>query len=142
MFVELFQLNQLIVPQKILARIVPIVNTFQERNYAARKGTRERKKKAKVKVEVKKVGFIAHNLRGREQMLAARVSKKFNDSWKLDPIDNVYAMKYYKWIVYPFSEAVKAHRETHHPEIYNKPEAELYVTVELNMQAEKKVYIL
>ncbi|XP_076259787.1 mitochondrial ribosomal protein L1 [Rhynchophorus ferrugineus] len=135
---KLFQLNQLIAPQKLLTRIVPVVNTLQERNYAARKGTRERKKKAKVKVEIKKVGFIAHNLRGREQMLAARASKKFSDTWKADPIDNVYPMKYYKWIVYPFSEAIKAHRETHHPEIYNKPDAELYATVELNMQAEKK----
>lgn len=37
------------------------------RNYAARKGTRERKKKTKVKVEVQKVGFIPHNQRDKEK---------------------------------------------------------------------------
>lgn len=42
-------------------------------------------------------------------------------------------------MVYPFIEAVKAFREANHPELYNKPEADLYATVELNMQGEKKV---
>lgn len=72
-------------------------------------------------------------------MLVNRGSRKFNDSWKKDPIDDVYAMKYYKWIVYPFAEAVQAHRETHHPEMYNKPNANLFVTLDINMQGEKKV---
>ncbi|KAL1509653.1 hypothetical protein ABEB36_004359 [Hypothenemus hampei] len=116
---------------------IPDVN-IQFRNYAARKGTRERKRKAKVKVEIQKVGFIPHNLRNREKMLASRPSKKFDDSMKRDPIDDVFAMRYYKWITYSFEEAVRAHRETHHPEIYNKPDANLYVTIELNMQGEKK----
>lgn len=72
-------------------------------------------------------------------MLAARESKKVDDSYKRDPVDDVYQVKYYKWVVYPFIEGVKAHREANHPEVYNKPEADLYVTVELNMQGEKKV---
>ena len=33
---------------------------------AARKGTREKARKKKVKVEVKKVGFIPHNQRGKK----------------------------------------------------------------------------
>lgn len=36
-------------------------------NPAARKGTREKARKKKVKVEVKKVGFIPHNLRGKDK---------------------------------------------------------------------------
>lgn len=39
----------------------------QIRNYAARKGTRERKQKKKVKTEEVKVGFIPHNMRDREK---------------------------------------------------------------------------
>lgn len=35
----------------------------QVRHYAARKGTRMKAQKKKVKVEVKKLGFIPHNLR-------------------------------------------------------------------------------
>lgn len=37
------------------------------RNYAARKGTREKKKKTKVKVEVQKIGFIPHNQRDKDK---------------------------------------------------------------------------
>lgn len=73
------------------------------------------------------------------RLLLNREPKKFDDSWKKDPIDNVYVAKYFKWVVYPFAEAVQCHRETHHPEMYNKPNANLYATVELNMQGEKKV---
>lgn len=40
---------------------------LQVRFYAARKGTRERKKKAKVKVEIEKVGFIPHNQRDKDK---------------------------------------------------------------------------
>lgn len=36
-------------------------------NPAARKGTREKARKKKVKVEIKKVGFIPHNERKRWQ---------------------------------------------------------------------------
>ncbi|KAJ8937493.1 hypothetical protein NQ314_011883 [Rhamnusium bicolor] len=72
------------------------------------------------------------------RLLLKREQRKFDDSWKRDPIDNVYVAKYYKWVVYPFSEAVECHRETHHPEVYNKPNANLRVSIELNMQGEKK----
>lgn len=39
------------------------------RNYAARKGTRERKQKKKVKTEIKKIGFIPHNERNKEKQV-------------------------------------------------------------------------
>ncbi|KAL3271443.1 hypothetical protein HHI36_021929 [Cryptolaemus montrouzieri] len=108
------------------------------RNYAARKGTRERKSKKKVKVEVEKVGFIPHALRSRDKLLASKASRKFDDSWKQTPVDVVYSMRYYRSKVYPFLEAVNCHRETHHPEVYNQPNAPLQAIFELNMQGEKK----
>lgn len=43
------------------------VTPIAVRNYAARKGTRERKQKAKVKVTVEKVGFIPHRQRDKEK---------------------------------------------------------------------------
>ena len=51
--------------------LAPFVNisvheVFQTRNYAARKGTREKARKKKVKVEVKKLEFIPHNLRKKK----------------------------------------------------------------------------
>jgi len=45
-----------------------VVRSFQTSAVceAARKGTREKAKKKKVKVEVKKVGFIPHNQRDKK----------------------------------------------------------------------------
>ncbi|XP_019867391.2 39S ribosomal protein L1, mitochondrial [Aethina tumida] len=114
------------------------VKVVQVRNYAARKGTRDRKTKKKVKNELVKVGFIPHNQRDKDKMLLNRKQLKFDDSWKKDPVDDVYVAKYYKWVVYSFADAVQCHQETHSPEMYNQPNANLHVTVELNMQAEKK----
>ncbi|CAH2008224.1 unnamed protein product [Acanthoscelides obtectus] len=114
----------------------------QIRGYAARKGTRERKRKAKVKSVVEKVGFIPHNQRDKEKFLANRKQRKVDDSWKGDPTDDVYVAKYFKWKVYPFGEAVQCHRETHHPDMYNQPNANLHVSIELDMQGEKKTRFL
>lgn len=72
------------------------------------------------------------------RFLAARVSRKFNDSWKKLPTDDVYPQKYYQWKQYEFAEAVECHRETHHPDMYNQPDAPLHLIVELNMAGEKK----
>jgi large subunit ribosomal protein L1 len=45
---------------------VPLKELLQVRNYAARKGTREKARKKKVKVEVKKVGYIPFKLRQKK----------------------------------------------------------------------------
>lgn len=52
--------------------------------------------------------------------------------------DNVYIGKYYKTRVYSIADAIKAHQESHHPTLYNVPDAPLIAKVELYMQAEKK----
>lgn len=104
---------------------------------AARKGTREKARKKKVKVEVKKVGFIAHNLRNKDKLSLTKVNKHIDDSWKAVPKDDCYVGRYYKWRVYSVAEAIQCHRETHHPTMYNLPNAPLNIEIELNMQAEK-----
>ncbi|XP_058058944.1 large ribosomal subunit protein uL1m [Anopheles bellator] len=104
---------------------------------AARKGTREKARKAKVKKVVEKVGFIRHDLRKKGKLNIIAENKHINDSWKQDPKDNCWVSKYYKWRVYSVEEAINCHRETHHPTVYNLPKAPLYAHVELNMQAEK-----
>ncbi|XP_039968898.1 39S ribosomal protein L1, mitochondrial [Bactrocera tryoni] len=104
---------------------------------AARKGTREKARKKKVKVEVKKVGFIPHNQRDKKINLQ-RENLHFDDSWKQLPQDNVYVLKYYRWPVYTVADAIQCHRETHHPSMYNVPNAPLIVDIELDMRAEKK----
>ncbi|XP_016987090.1 50S ribosomal protein L1 [Drosophila rhopaloa] len=103
---------------------------------AARKGTREKARKKKVKVEVKKVGFIPHNQRNKK-INVKRADKHVDDSWKQVPKDDCYVGRYYRWPVYSVQEAIQCHRETHHPSMYNVPNAPLNVDIELNMQAEK-----
>ncbi|XP_044729005.1 50S ribosomal protein L1 [Chrysoperla carnea] len=113
-------------------------NIIISRTYAARKGTREKARKKKVKVEVKKIGFIPHNQRGKAQLDLLRQSNRFNDSWKQTPVDDVWSAQYNKSKVYTFEEAVSCHRETHHPTMYNVPNAPLIAKIELDMRAEKK----
>lgn len=108
---------------------------LQVRNYAARKGTREKARKKKVKVEVKKAEFIPYSLRRKKT--AVRIAKRIDDNMKPDPLDNVWYSRHYKWPVYSFADAVQCHRETHHPTVYNSPDADLYINVELDMRAVK-----
>lgn len=107
--------------------------------YAARKGTREKARAKKVKVEVTKVGFIPHNQRGRDKgATKTNVSKHVDDTFKPMSKDNVYPLKYYRWVVYTAEDAVRAHQQTHHPTMYNVPDAYVFAQIEFNMAAAKK----
>ncbi|XP_059610555.1 large ribosomal subunit protein uL1 [Phlebotomus argentipes] len=110
--------------------------------WAARKGTREKARKKKVKVEVKKVGFIPHNQRKKDKLPQSKINKHYDDFYLKLPTDNVWVSRFYRWKVYPFREAVECHRETHHPTMYNVPNAPLTVHIELNMVAEKSTRFL
>ncbi|XP_076242184.1 mitochondrial ribosomal protein L1 [Calliopsis andreniformis] len=124
---------------------VPSSLFMQIRNYAARKGTREKAKKKKVKIVVQKVGFIPHDQRADKK---ANVIRKISpihtidDSYKEKALDNVWIVKYHQCPVYSFKEAIECHRETHHPTMYNKPNAHVQACFDLNMQREKKTKFL
>ncbi|XP_012541479.1 39S ribosomal protein L1, mitochondrial [Monomorium pharaonis] len=115
---------------------------LQARNYAARKGTREKARKKKVKVVVQKVGFIPHNQRAAKfEAKKKKLDVKsiiLDDSKKPESIDNVWIAKFHKWKINSFEEAVQNHRETHHPTIYNMPNASINALIELDMQGVKK----
>ncbi|XP_013164080.1 PREDICTED: 50S ribosomal protein L1 [Papilio xuthus] len=106
--------------------------------YAARKGTRAKARAKKVKVEITKVGFIPHNQRKKDKASKATINKHLDDSYKRVSNDNVFPMRYYRWVVYTAEDAVKAHQETHHPTMYNLPDALVFAKVEMNMEAVKK----
>ncbi|KAK9303681.1 hypothetical protein QLX08_004686 [Tetragonisca angustula] len=114
---------------------------MQSRDYAARKGTREKKrlklKKKKVKTVVEQVGYIPHK---KEKEIKAEVCplNTIDESWKWKAIDNVYIIKYHPQPVYSLKEAIENHRETHHPTMLNKPNAIVNAFIELNMRREKK----
>ncbi|CAG2063106.1 unnamed protein product [Timema podura] len=50
-----------------VAALFTVDKMCQVRHFAARKGTREKLRKKKVKLEVKKVEFIPHNLRNKDK---------------------------------------------------------------------------
>ncbi|XP_018318443.1 uncharacterized protein LOC108732249 isoform X2 [Agrilus planipennis] len=119
------------------------VSNTQVRCYAARKGYRKQREAKKVKKEKVKISFSEKVRLEKEAKLRSRHGiLKFDDSKKPLPVDNVWVQMFYQWKVYSFKEAVQCHRETHHPEMYNKPQEKLNVRVELNMEGEKKTRLL
>lgn len=60
-----------------------------------------------------------------------------DDSWKPISSDDVWIGKYYQYPVFSVEEAIKFHRETHHPTMYNVPNAAIIAEIELNMQGDK-----
>lgn len=135
---SLLYLSRLNVAKEINSVLSRDYNFIQVCGYAARKGTREKMKRKKVKIEVKKVGFIPHNLRENARLKGPVVSKRIDDSFKRLPVDNVWVQRFYQWRVYDFNEAVECHRETHHAQIYNQPNAPLQAFIELDMTGAKK----
>jgi len=66
-------------------------------------------------------------------------SRRVNEEGKSEPMDDVYLMSCYKTRIFGVSEAILAHREVHDPSMYNKPNANLIATIELDLSTEKKV---
>ncbi|XP_011640079.1 39S ribosomal protein L1, mitochondrial [Pogonomyrmex barbatus] len=115
------------------------ISFLQVRNYAARKGTREKARKKRVKVVIEKVGFIPHNQRADKAKKKPEIKDIIpDDSKRSEPLDNVWISKFHKWKIYSFEEAMQNHRETHHPTIYNMPNAHINAFIELDMQDVKK----
>ncbi|XP_055532299.1 50S ribosomal protein L1 [Wyeomyia smithii] len=128
-------INRFLAPCGVLANVRTV--QISAVDFAARKGTREKARKAKVKKVVEKIGFIRHDMRNKDKLNLNLINKHIDDSWKQVPVDNCWVGKYYKWKIYTTEEAILCHRETHHPSMYNLPNAPLYAHIELNMQAEK-----
>lgn len=68
-----------------------------------------------------------------------RTSKRIDDSNLEVCPDNVWLANMFKLRMFSFDEAVEAHRETHHPTMYNNPNGPLHAFIELDMSTDKKV---
>nr|CAG4640970.1 EOG090X089S [Eulimnadia texana] len=109
----------------------------QQLRFAARKGTRERKEKKKVKVEEKKEEFVPYQIRKAMMNIPTR-SKRVDESTRPEAIDNVYCFSFFKSRVYPFAEAIDCLRESNHPTVYNNPDGIVYADLELDLSLDKK----
>lgn len=61
-----------------------------------------------------------------------------DDSARKEAVDNVWIGRHHKWKIYSFEEAVQNHRETHHPTMYNLPNAPIKALIELDMHVRMK----
>ncbi|XP_066582507.1 large ribosomal subunit protein uL1m [Prorops nasuta] len=111
------------------------------RNYAARKGTRERKRAllAKKKLEKKAVEKKEFTpILRKKGIQAPKTNPRNKEENKSAPTDDVWATRYYSWKIYSFEEAVNCHRESHHPTMHNMPNALISAFIELDMTDKKK----
>ncbi|KOC65723.1 39S ribosomal protein L1, mitochondrial [Habropoda laboriosa] len=111
---------------------------MQTREYAARKGTREKARKKKVKKVIEKVGFDAKTWSKKEVKKSVSPLGTIDDSWRHKATDDVWVIKYHQRPIFSFKEAIQCHRETHHPTMFNKSNASVNVFIELDMKREKK----
>nr|SVE74259.1 EOG090X089S [Daphnia barbata] len=118
--------------------LVPRVLMLNQQRYAARKGTRERKVKKKVKAEIaKKEEFVPYKIK-LAKLHVPEGPRRIVEVNKPQAIDDVYFSKHFMTVPVTLADAVQFHRETNHPSVYDSPEALLTMKVELNMQMEKK----
>ncbi len=119
----------------LLVSRVPLVS---QQRYAARKGTRERKGKKKVKQEIaKKEEFVPYKLK-LAKLYVPEGPRRIVEKNKPEVVDDVFVTKHFMTRAISLADAVQFHRETNHPSVYNSPEALITMKVELNMQLEKK----
>lgn len=57
-------------------------------------------------------------------------------------VDDVYVISNYKEKSYSLMDIISMHRETHHPEIYNAPDALVDARIELDLRTKKKTKCL
>ena len=110
---------------------------LEQQRFAARKATRTKKTKKIVKKEVKKEGFNPNKAK-LDKLNANTGPKRLVEKGKIDPIDNVFGMRYFKIQPVTLAEAIQFHCETNHPTVYNQPDLLVSAKVELDMSLEKK----
>nr|CAG4645616.1 EOG090X089S [Lynceus sp. MCZ IZ 141354] len=110
-----------------------------QQRFAARKGYRASREKAKknAKVEVVKPVFVPHKSKSND-LKAFSGPKRIDESEKGFPVDNVFLMNLYKFRVFPFHEAIQCHRESNDPTVFNNPDAIVRAYLELDMKHPKK----
>ena len=110
---------------------------LEQQRFAARKATRTKKTKKIVKKEVKKEGFNPNKAK-LDKLNANTGPTRLVEKGKIDPIDNVFGMRYFKIQPVTLAEAIQFHCETNHPTVYNQPDLLVSAKVELDMSLEKK----
>jgi len=116
---------------------------FETKRFRARRGTRERKQKKKVKVVIEKQPWVPKTILKARQSGGMTVSKRSADDSELSPpLDNVYHIAAYKRKLYTVEKALKAHKDRLHPTIFNQPNSLIHAYLELDLRLKKKTKFL
>ncbi|XP_046738142.1 39S ribosomal protein L1, mitochondrial [Diprion similis] len=111
--------------------------SIQMRGYAARPGTRSKARQTKAKQEVKKASNVIPPHMRKSNKGPPR-SRRIPDMNKTPPVDDVWVAKYHLLRLFPLTEAIQCHKETHHPTTLDSLDSALIVHLELDMKGVKK----
>nr|CAG4634870.1 EOG090X089S [Alona affinis] len=118
--------------------LVPRVPLIDQQRHAARKGTRERKTKKKVKNEiVKKEVFVPYKIK-LAKLHKPDGPRRVIEIGLPEAIDDVFHMRHFMTRPLLFADAIQFQRESNHPTVYNCPDALITAQIELDMRLEKK----
>lgn len=124
---------------------VPPALFLQTREYAARKGTREKalkKKQARVREKLSEKARMKQRQKVKvveQNITIAPVKISNNEHLKPAPAHKIWIGKFHPWKIYSFEEAIMSHRQTHHPTMYDLPDADVDMFLELKEKTKKKM---
>ncbi|GAB6028526.1 mitochondrial 54S ribosomal protein mrpl1 [Chamberlinius hualienensis] len=115
----------------------------QIRWFPARKSTREKRDKIKRAYKLRMASQIkkdevpeTRKWASKSQMSTRTRTNMFHATREVE--DDCWIAIHHKRQLFPIAEVIEMFRETHHPTIFNKPQAPLFLSLELNMTLDKK----
>ncbi|KAE8750290.1 hypothetical protein FOCC_FOCC003098 [Frankliniella occidentalis] len=126
----------------------PALTVVAVRNYAARKGTRERKRKVALANKAAKKNKEPVVPPHVKKLMLAKMKNLQNTSLFPDDSafgespDNVYLRNTHKHKIYDLKSAIVNFQEVHHPTMFNNPTALINAYLELDLSTKKKTQFL
>ncbi|CAG0922879.1 unnamed protein product, partial [Notodromas monacha] len=118
----------------------PVVPIVMQQRFAARKGTRERKRKLHKKKVIEKTDWVSpRERRAMMEMEMKGASARLRDKNNWPPVDDVFRQLYYKRIKWTeVSDATTFFRQYFHPTTRNEPNSLLSAYIELDLRLPKR----
>ncbi|KAJ8668586.1 hypothetical protein QAD02_010249 [Eretmocerus hayati] len=106
----------------------------QTRQYAHRKGYRLKLQKKKTKKVVVKPTHEDVVRSSKKMGIIKPDALRIQEEKRMVPADDVYYMRFHRWKLYTFEEAIQCHREWLHPTMYDSPSSIVKAYIELNFR--------
>ncbi|CAG0878541.1 unnamed protein product [Darwinula stevensoni] len=107
--------------------------------HAARKGTREKRRRLHKKKEVVKRQWVPPSqLKAMKEAQAYRPSLRLKEAERWPPLDDVYMKSHHRLPTVSLEEALAAFQEIFHPTMFNEPNNYVHAFLELDLTLPKK----